>query len=92
MRSALSERTAAGFSHTIDPRTGWPIADTLASVTVFDRSCMRADALATALSVLGAEAGYAFASARDIAARFLVRGEGGIAERMTPAFAAMAAH
>ena len=77
------------FSHTIDPRTGWPISDTLASVTVFDRSCMRADALATALSALGAEAGYAFASARDIAARFLVRGEGGIQERITPAFADM---
>jgi FAD:protein FMN transferase len=77
------------FSHTIDPRTGWPISDTLASVTVFDRSCMRADALATALSALGAEGGYAFASARDIAARFLVRRPGGVDERMTPAFAAM---
>ncbi len=80
------------FSHTIDPRTGWPIPDALASVTVLERSCMRADALATALSVLGAEAGHAFASARDVAARFLVRGEGGIQERMTPAFVAMAAH
>ncbi|MGD9920045.1 MAG: FAD:protein FMN transferase [Pseudorhodoplanes sp.] len=78
------------FSHTIDPRTGWPIPDNLASVTVLDRSCMRADALATALSVLGAERGYAFASARDIAARFLLRGPGGIRERTTPAFAAMA--
>ncbi len=73
----------------LDPRTGWPISDTLASVTVFDRSCMHADALATALSVLGAEAGYAFAVNRDIAARFVIRGQGGLAERMTPAFAEM---
>ena len=77
------------FSHTIDPRTGWPIPDILASVTVFDRSCMRADALATALSVLGVEEGAAYAAKRGIAARFVMRGEGGISERVTPAFAAM---
>jgi thiamine biosynthesis lipoprotein len=77
------------FSHTIDPRTGWPIPETLASVTVFDRSCMRADALATALSVLGPEEGHAYAVKRKIAARFLLRGARGVAERMTPAFAAM---
>ncbi|HWV54031.1 FAD:protein FMN transferase [Pseudorhodoplanes sp.] len=77
------------YSHTLDPRTGWPIPDALASVTVFDRSCMRADALATALSVLGAEDGYAFAAARNIAARFLLRTPEGVNESMTPAFADM---
>lgn len=77
------------FSHTIDPRTGWPIPETLASVTVFARSCMRADALATALSVLGAEDGYAYAATRKIAARFLLRDADGVTERMTPAFEAM---
>jgi thiamine biosynthesis lipoprotein len=80
------------FSHTIDPRTGWPVPDRLASVTVLDRSCMRADALATALSVLGAGEGYAFAADRGIAARFLVRTTAGVRERVTPAYAAMLDH
>lgn len=45
------------FGHTIDPRTGWPVEHGLASVTVVAPSCMRADALATAVMVLGPEAG-----------------------------------
>lgn len=77
------------LSHTLDPRTGHPIADDLASVTVLEASCMKADALATALSVLGAEEGMRFAGERGIAARFVMREPGGPAERITPAFAAM---
>ncbi len=42
-------------SHTIDPRTGYPVNHTLLSATVTASSCMRADALATACMVLGAE-------------------------------------
>ena len=77
------------LSHTLDPRTGWPVSDNLTSVTVFDRSCMKADALATALTVLGPEKGFDFSGARDIAARFIIRETTGLQERMTPAFAAM---
>lgn len=43
-------------SHTIDPRTGYPVAHSLLSATVTASSCMRADALATACMVLGADA------------------------------------
>lgn len=42
-------------SHTIDPRTGWPVQHSLLSATVVSSSCMRADALATACMVIGAE-------------------------------------
>ena len=42
-------------SHTIDPRTGFPVQHSLLSATVVSSSCMRADALATACMVLGAE-------------------------------------
>ena len=77
------------LSHTLEPRTGWPVSDQLTSVTVFDRSCMKADALATALTVLGSDEGYDFAVARDIAARFIIREATGLREQMTPAFAAM---
>ena len=47
------------ISHTIDPRTGYPVTHELASVTVIDKSCARADGLATALAVLGPEEGIA---------------------------------
>jgi thiamine biosynthesis lipoprotein len=64
-------------SHILDPRTGRPIEHRLASVTVVDDTCTRADALATALFVLGPENGFALAEESDLAALFLVRLEDG---------------
>ena len=40
-------------SHTIDPRTGYPVQHSVLSATVVSSTCMRADALATACMVLG---------------------------------------
>jgi FAD:protein FMN transferase len=74
------------YSHTIDPRTGYPVQHDLLSVTVVHESCLQADALATALGVLGPEAGYAFAAQRGLAVLFLQQQDGSIVERMTPAF------
>jgi FAD:protein FMN transferase len=45
------------FSHTIDPKTGCPVTHDMASVTVIADDCMRADAWATAINVLGPDAG-----------------------------------
>ena len=42
-------------SHTIDPRTGYPVQHSVLSATVVSSTCMRADAFATACMVLGAE-------------------------------------
>jgi thiamine biosynthesis lipoprotein len=67
------ERNGVRISHTIDPRTGRPIAHGLASVSVIHSSCMTADALATALEVLGPVDGLAMAEQYDIPAFFLVR-------------------
>ncbi|MCE8522745.1 FAD:protein FMN transferase [Ruegeria pomeroyi] len=61
------------YSHVIDPRTTKPVAHSLASVTVLDQSTMRADALSTALMVMGPDEGRAFAEQSQIAAYFLVR-------------------
>jgi FAD:protein FMN transferase len=62
------------FSHTINGKTGRPVAHSLASVSVLDpASCMNADALATALMAMGPEKGFAFAEARNIAAYFIYR-------------------
>ena len=43
------------FSHTINPITGYPIEDGIASASVIAPTCVMADALATALMVLGAD-------------------------------------
>jgi thiamine biosynthesis lipoprotein len=45
------------YSHLIDPRTGKPISNDVASVTVIAKRCLQADALATAVSVMGVEEG-----------------------------------
>ncbi|MCY3757796.1 MAG: FAD:protein FMN transferase [Acidobacteria bacterium] len=75
------------LSHTIDPRTGRPVRHELASVSVVDASCMRADGYATALMVLGEDDGYRLALEQELAALFLVRTrEGSFRERETPAF------
>lgn len=79
------------IAHIIDPRIGYPAANGIVSVTVLLQDCMRADALATALFVLGEEHGVAFASARSIPALFMVERDGRIEQRMTPAMRDMAA-
>lgn len=77
------------YAHTLDPATGAPLAHDLISVTVAADDCMTADALATALLVLGPEKGPAFAAEHRLAARF-VRLEGHcLAEQLSPALAAM---
>ncbi len=43
------------YSHTINPKTGYPIEHKTISVSVLDPSCMRADGIATALLVLGSK-------------------------------------
>lgn len=72
-------------SHTLDPRTGRPVAHDLASVTVVHHSAMLADALATALNVLGPEAGFAQAEREGLAALFIIRRASGFEERYTGA-------
>ncbi|HKL62339.1 MAG TPA: FAD:protein FMN transferase [Woeseiaceae bacterium] len=75
------------YSHTIDPRTGWPVSHDLVSVTVLDESAALADALATALLVLGSGAGGELAEQAGVAAYFLVRSGDGVMARWTSAFA-----
>jgi len=79
------ERDGKRLSHTIDPNTGKPITHNLASVTVMASSAMQADALATGLMVLGADAGYDVALHEHVAALFLVKHGDGFREKVTPA-------
>ena len=87
-------RRAAGgrYAHTLDPRTGRPVDNGVASVTVVhDESCMLADALATALTVLGEREGLAYARQRRLAALFIVRDGTRLRLAASDAFAALAA-
>lgn len=74
------------YSHTIDPLTGRPIKHKLASVTVIAESCALADAMATALNVLGPEKGYALAAKAGVAAYFIVSAEKGFTVEYTDEF------
>ncbi|MEO8000536.1 MAG: FAD:protein FMN transferase [Arenimonas sp.] len=74
------------YSHHIDPRTGAPVTHALASVTVIADDCITADSNAAALSILGPDEGYAYASAQGIAALFLVRTDAGFKQIMTAEF------
>ena len=59
-------------SHTIDPRTGYPVQHSVLSATVVSSSCMRADALATACMVLGADDALAMMERAEDAACYLI--------------------
>lgn len=87
-RSGAPTGGARRYSHTLDPRTGAPIDNAVASVTVVHERCMHADALATALTVLGARAGLAYANRRQLAALFVLREGEGFVARATPGFVA----
>jgi thiamine biosynthesis lipoprotein len=67
------------YSHLVDPRTGYPVDHELVSVTVIADDCMLADALATALIVLGLDDAQVVARREGIAAQFVTAGEGGLA-------------
>lgn len=84
------ERDGKRLSHTLDPRTGRPVAHSLASVTVIHPETIWADAWATALGVLGPAEGYAVAKREGLAAHFILRtAEGGFEDRSTPSFEAL---
>ena len=74
------------YSHIIDPRKGAPVTDRLASVSVIANSTMVADALSTALMVMGPDLGMRMARGLRLAALFVVRVDGGLAELTTPKF------
>lgn len=61
------------LSHTMDPATRSPLVDAPASVTVIASSCLHADAMATALMVLGFKRGARLARELGISALFIGR-------------------
>ena len=53
-------REGKKYSHTIDPRTGYPVSHNLLSATIVTRDALMADAYATYCMVIGLEASKAF--------------------------------
>jgi len=77
------------YSHTIDPRTGYPVTHRLASVTVLHEHAAMADGWATALNVLGPEAGLTLARQEQLAVLMLEYDGEEFRELTTPNFDAV---
>ena len=60
------------YAHTIDPRTGYPAADSLLSATVIARDAATADALATYCMVIGYEKAKEFIQGRPDLKGYLI--------------------
>jgi FAD:protein FMN transferase len=78
------------YAHILDPRSGYPAEHGVVSVTVLHERCADADALATALMVMGAEEGMRWAEDRKLAVLFMVKAEQGVEQKMTTAFRRLA--
>jgi thiamine biosynthesis lipoprotein len=76
-------------AHTIDPATGRPSESGVISVSVLHPSAMIADAWASALAVLGPDAGMALAARKALPVRMIARDAKGLSETISPALAAM---
>ena len=72
------------YSHVIDPRTAAPVTHRLASVTVLADNAAMADAISTALMVMGPEGGFDLARKKGIAAFFVERQGEKLVNRYTP--------
>lgn len=77
------------YSHTFDPRSGQPVMNQLAAVTVLDPNTAMADGLSTLLLVKGPEEGWRYAIEHDVAALFVIRQGAGFESRSTPRFKAL---
>lgn len=80
------EQDGRQYAHIIDPGTGRPTEHGLASATVVAPTTLEADALSTALLVLGLEDGLELASELEIAAFFVARHNGTFKTASSPAF------
>jgi thiamine biosynthesis lipoprotein len=73
----FTEQDGVRYSHIIDPTTGRPITHRATSVTVLADNGMMADAIATAMMVLGEDEGLRVAEKNDLAVFFISRAEQG---------------
>lgn len=81
------ERNGKRYSHTIDPRTGYPVTHQLASVTVIADNAAMADALATGFAVMGDVQALRLAEQLALPVYMLVKDNDGFTALYSSAFA-----
>lgn len=76
------------YSHTIDPKTGYPVSHSLLSASVLASDCMTADAYATVCMVLGHDKAKDFISSqKGLEAYFIYYEDSAMKTDYTPGFA-----
>jgi thiamine biosynthesis lipoprotein len=81
------EQNGVHYSHLINPKTGKPINNHVASVTVLAKDCMTADAWATAFSIMDQESSLALANKEKLPILLIVKTKNGFETRSSKAFA-----
>lgn len=71
------EKDGIKYSHTINPKTGQPTFHRLLSVTILHPSCTFADAMATAIMVMGLDKGMKFIKENNLQAYLIFSDEKG---------------
>jgi len=75
------------YSHIINPKTGYPVNNNIASVSVIAKNCKEADMLATTLMLLNVEAGLKLIEEiKDCEALFILRENGAFKEKKSSGF------
>ena len=77
------------YSHTISPISGRPIIHNVASVTVIDPSTAMADGYATAINVMGVDAGMNMSEKLNLAVLIIIKTENGFEERYSSQYKAL---
>lgn len=67
------EKDGNRYSHTIDPRSGYPIKHNLVSATVIAESAAEADAFSTAMMVLGPQQAIKIAEENNLAVYLIIK-------------------
>ena len=83
------EQDGRQYSHTLDPRSGYPVDNSLVSVTVLHKECMIADALATAFTVMGEQAALDYANSHQIACCLMSQSASGLQVHLSRTMQAM---
>lgn len=73
------EKDGVKYSHSIDPKSGYPVMDRLLSATIVAEDCMTADAYATACMIMGLDKSIEFISEKKgLEAYFIYSGDNGV--------------
>ena len=88
------EENGIRYSHTIDPKTGYPVLHSLLSVSVLANDCATADGFATAFMVMGLEKSLKFLKDHpELQAYFIYSDrEGNLQVRYTKGFKSILIH